>query len=139
MSAVNRKSIALLALGAAIALGGCATTGTPYRHPLQDREEARLAKLLEGRVPGKPSDCISAFDLGRMQIFDHTAIVYESGDTIWVARPSDPHSLDTSDIVVIKRTSSQLCKQDMIRTVDRTGHFTTGVVFLDDFVPYRKP
>ena len=130
--------IAPIGVGVALALAGCATTNAPYRHSVQDREEARLAQLLQGRVAGQPSSCISAFDLSRMEIYDHTAIVYETGNTIWVARPLDPHSLDASDIVVIKRTGGQLCKQDLIRTIDRTSHFTTGVVFLGDFVPYRK-
>ena len=102
------------------------------------RAEARLAKMLEGRVAGEPRSCISALDSSRLQILDRTAVVYDAGGTIWVSRPDDPNSLDSRDIVVIRRTGGQLCKQDLIRTVDRTGHFTTGVVFLGDFVPYRR-
>ncbi len=129
----------ILAVAAvAVVLSSCTTTGAPIRHAIQDREEARLAEMLRGRLPGQPRSCISAFDANRLQILDHTAIVYEAGDTVWVSRPADPHSLDTSDIVVIKRTGGQLCKQDIIRTVDRMSGFTTGVVFLGDFVPYRK-
>ena len=94
--------------------------------------------MLEGRVAGQPRSCISAFSFDRMQILDHTAMIYETGDTIWVSRPAYPHSLDTSDIVVIKRTGGQLCKQDIIRTVDRTNGFTTGVVFMGDWIPYRR-
>src|SRR5690606_9281200 len=105
----------------------------------QEREEARLAKLLEGRVPGKPESCITALSDSRLQFYDRTAVVYDAGDTIWVSRPTDPRSLATRDVVVIGRTGSQLCKQDIIRTVDRTSGITTGVVFLEDFVPYRRP
>jgi hypothetical protein len=123
------------ALAFAAALAGCAhTEGTR-----QEREEARLAKLLEGRVPGKPESCITALSDNRLQFYDRTAVVYDAGDTIWVSRPTDPRSLDTRDVVVIRRTGSQLCKQDIIRTVDRTSGITTGVVFLENFVPYRRP
>ncbi len=73
-----------------------------------------------------------------LQLIDATAIVYDAGRTIYVARPKNPRSLDADDILVIKRTGSQLCKQDIIRTVDRSFGFTTGVVFLGDFVPYTK-
>ncbi len=142
MPMTMRKPIGVLSAilsTAALALSGCATAGAPARHAFQDREEAKLATMLQGRVAGQPRSCISAFDLSRMQIINHTAMVYKSGDTIWVSRPADPHSLDTSDIVVIKRTGGQLCKQDIIRTVDRTGGFTTGVVFMGDWVPYKKP
>jgi len=128
-----RPSAAALVLGAVLA--GCAhTEGTRV-----EREEARLATLLEGRVAGEPESCIAVFNIDRLRIYDRTAVTYETGDTIWVARPTDPRSLDTRDIVVVRRTGSQLCKQDVIRTVDRTSGITTGVVFLDDFVPYRRP
>lgn len=100
--------------------------------------EARLAKMLEGRVAGKPQSCISATLSNRLQIIDETAMVYDAGKTIYVARPENPRSLDADDVLVIKRTGSQLCKQDIIRTVDRSFGFTTGVVFLGDFVPYTK-
>ncbi len=132
-SSASRTLCAVLALAAALA--GCAhTEGTR-----QQREEARLAKLLEGRVAGEPESCITAFNDNRLHFYDQTAVVYEAGDTVWVSRPTDPRSLDTRDIVVIRRTGSQLCKQDIIRTVDRTSGITTGVVFLEDFVPYRRP
>jgi hypothetical protein len=38
----------------------------------------------------------------------------------------------------MKRTSSQLCKQDIVNTADQTTGMYTGSVFLGDFVPYRK-
>lgn len=102
--------------------------------------EAKLAKLIEGRTAGKPVSCIPAqIDGQRLQIIDDTAVVYDGGSTIYVARPAAPDSLDTDhNILVINRFGSQLCKQDVIRTVDRYSGFTTGVVFLDDFTPYTK-
>jgi hypothetical protein len=39
---------------------------------------------------------------------------------------------------VIERFGSQLCTTDIIRTVDRSGGYITGAVFLGDFVPYTK-
>jgi len=120
---------------ASLALAGCVHD----RAAADDRGEARLAAMLAGRVAGEPRSCVSAYDSSRLQIIDRTAVVYDAGSTIWVSRPSDPRSLDTRDIVVIERTGSQLCKQDVIRTVDRTGGFATGVIFLGDFVPYTRP
>ena len=133
------KTLAFALAATALAVTGCAHPGGPYREREHEREEARLADMLQGRVAGEPRSCIAAFDLGRLQIIDRTAVVYDAGGTIWVARPSNPESLDSRDIVVIKRSGGQLCKQDLIRTVDRTSHITTGVVFLGDFVPYRRP
>ncbi len=100
--------------------------------------EARLAKMLEGRVAGEPQSCISAMISDRLQVIDRTAVVYDAGKTLYVARPQSPSSLDADDILVIKRFGSQLCKQDIIQTIDRTSGFMTGVLFLGDFVPYTK-
>jgi len=33
---------------------------------------------------------------------------------------------------------SRLCVQDSIRTIDRYDGYTTGALFLKDFVPYTK-
>ena len=130
------RTVIFAAAAISLAVAGCTHTGGPYRG--NEREEVRLSEMIAGRIAGEPRSCIAAFDLGRLRILDRTAVVYEAGDTIWVARPSDPDSLDTRDIVVIERTGGQLCKQDFIRTIDRTGHFMTGVIFLGDFVPYRE-
>jgi hypothetical protein len=72
-------------------------------------------------------------------VIDNTAIVYKDGNTIWVNRTAHPESLDRSDILVINRFSgSQLCKLDQVTTIDQGSGFFTGVVFLQDFVPYKK-
>jgi hypothetical protein len=117
-----------------LSLAACAHTSDTS----SDRGEAKLATLLEGRTAGTPQSCIAAFRDSRLSVIDGTAVVYDEGDAIWVARPSNPQSLRSNDILIVERTSSQLCKQDIVRTVDRTGGFPTGVVFLGDFVPYRK-
>lgn len=102
--------------------------------------EAKLAKLLEGRVAGEPRDCITTYDHGNLHVIDKTALVYERGDTVWVNRTRHPESLDDDDYLVIVKygSGSQLCRLDNITTRDRTSNFFSGVVFLTDFVPYKK-
>ena len=129
-----KKTVLALAV-ASLALTASAGVAQNRRGPDGD---ARLAKLLEGRVPGKPVSCISAQISNRLQIIDRTAVVYDSGGTVYVAKPRDPRTLNSDDILVINRFGSQLCKQDIIRTVDRNSGFMTGVVFLGDFVPYTR-
>lgn len=123
----------------AIAAASLAIGGSAMAAPTQaEKGEARLAEMLEGRVAGEPQSCIPALSDRRLEVIDETAIVYDAGDTIYVARPSDPQVLDSSDILVIERFGSQLCKHDVSRTVDRHTGFVTGIVFLDDFVPYKE-
>jgi len=128
------KTLATLLAGATLALAG--STAGLARTPAES--EAKLAHMLEGRTAGEPVNCISALRSTNIQVLEHVGIVYESGNTIYVARPSDPDQLRRNDIVVINRYGGQLCTSDMIRTVDRYQGFTTGAVFLNDFVPYTK-
>ena len=103
------------------------------------RGEAELAKMLEGRVAGEPKRCINTYGGRALNQIDGTAITYRQGGTIWVNYTRNPESIDDSEIMVIKRFSgSSLCRTDHIDLVSRSGHFLTGVIFLDEFVPYRK-
>ena len=123
----------------AIATAALALTGTQAQAETRmEKNEARLAQMLEGRVAGEPQSCVSAFRTNDIEVLEYVGIVYDAGDTIWVARATDPRSLGMNDIPIIDRFGSQLCRHDVIRTVDRYSQFTTGAVFLQDFVPYTK-
>ena len=101
--------------------------------------EQRLAKLLEGRVAGEPVSCINTPRNQRMQTIDKTAYVYGSGSTIYVQRTRNPENIDDSDTLVTNRFSSgQMCKLDQTTTIDPLVGMLTGVVFLDDFIPYTR-
>lgn len=101
--------------------------------------DQKLAKLLEGRVAGKPQDCISLYMVGSSQVIDKTAIVYRIGSTLWVNRPrSGADSLNDDDILVTKLSSSRLCSIDTVQLHDRNSDFYQGFVSLGKFVPYRR-
>ena len=130
------KNLALVLAGAALALTatGAAASST------SEAGEARLARMLEGRTAGKPVSCIDTMGSStKMQVIDEVALVYDAGKTIYVARPADPHMLRRNDAVVMDRfSSSRLYVQDVMRTIDRYDGYTTGALFLKDFVPYTK-
>ena len=129
------KILSTLLAGAALALSGTASAETTL-----ERGEAKLARLLEGHVvAGEPQRCIMAVRSNRVEVIDQVGLVYDAGDTLYVARVRDPDSLQRTDALVIDRLSSgQLCSDDASRTVDRYNGHVTGVVFLTDFVPYRR-
>ncbi|QKG72658.1 hypothetical protein HQR01_04470 [Erythrobacter mangrovi] len=102
--------------------------------------EAKLAKLLEGRVAGEPTNCIRTFGSRNITQIDGTALVYKDGKTIWVNRTRTPDAIDDSEIMVIKRfDGTNLCRTDHITLVDRLSGSFSGIIILDDFVPYRMP
>jgi hypothetical protein len=131
-----RKTIAALLAATTVLSLAVTADARPRLSP-----EAKLAKLLDGRVAGEPQDCIYLPSVHGTRIIDKTAIVYESGRTLWVNRPrSGASSLDDDDVLVtdLHGSGSQLCSIDIVRLHDRTSHFYSGFVGLGKFVPYRK-
>lgn len=126
----------LVTIIAGASLAACATTVSA--ETAVEKGEARLAKMLEGHEASEPTSCISAPRSTRLEVIDYVGVVYDAGDTIYVARPSNPRALGNNDVLIIERTSSQLCKQDVTHTIDRSLGHTSGIVFLSDFVPYKK-
>ncbi len=121
----------------ASALLGAATAAEA--RPRLTGEEA-LAKALEGRVAGKPVNCIGQAFTASTRVFDKTAIVYETGRTMYVQRPtSGVESLNNTVTLVTNIYGSQLCNVDIVRLIDRNGFFFRGFVGLGPFVPYAKP
>jgi hypothetical protein len=129
---------ALATLGLATAAHATGAHATGAHATTVEKGEARLAKMLEGRVAGQPVKCITAMRSNDLQVIDMVGLVYDAGDTIYVARPNDPRSLSSDDAVIINRQGSQLCTSDVTRTFDRYNGNISGVVFLQDFVPYKK-
>jgi hypothetical protein len=124
----------VIALAGATLLAG---TGAVQAKPRETGEE-RLARRLEGRVPGRPVNCLTQSQRDNVEIIDKTALIYGSGNTIYVNRPRNPQSLDSDDILVTRLHSSQLCKLDLVRLRDRTSNVAFGFVTLEEFVPYRR-
>lgn len=129
-----RKIALALATGAAI-LAGTAVDAKPRL-----TGEQELAKLLEGRVAGAPVSCISLFQSRDQRVIDRTAIVYGSGNVIYVNRPTNARSLDRDDVLVSTPRGGQVCDLDIVRLHDHVGggFMYNGFVGLEKFVPYRK-
>lgn len=126
---LTAASLALLALpGAAMA-----------DEKVNARGEAELAKMLEGRVAGKPVKCLPTHAMDNSTIIDKTAIVYRSGSKLYVNRPrSGAEQLDDDDILLTKLYGSQLCNVDKVDLIDRGSRMWSGFVLLGDFVPYAR-
>ncbi len=129
-----KKLLSFVAAGTALAVGSTAAQAETR----QERAEARLADLIEGRTAGEPQTCVTAYRSNDIEVIPYVGIIYDAGDTIYVARAKRPERLRSTDVPVIERFGSQLCSTDVMRTIDRHAGFTTGALFLEDFVPYTK-
>lgn len=128
------RTLSLL-LGATLLAATPAAAAAP-RAP----DEAKLARTLEGLVPGEPVDCVNLRDVRSTQIIDRTAIVYDTGRTLYVNRPrGGRESLSDWDVLVTETHSNRLCSIDVVKLYDPGARMLSGLVFLGEFVPYRKP
>ena len=121
------------------ALAGATAHSADKVNKRTEENQARLAKMLEGRTAGESVSCIPVLRPNQFEVIEGVALVYDSGDTLYVARPTDPETLRRDDVVIVDRRTSQLCNTDVVRTVDRNSGYFTGVVFLGKLVPYKKP
>ena len=125
----------LLTLAAAAAAFAPAQASSPD----PDKGERQLAQALEGRVAGEPVDCIDLHRIRSSRIINRTAIVYDSGGTLYVNRPrSGASSLKDWDVMVTRPFGSRLCRVDTVQMVSPGSHMLSGIVFLGDFVPYKR-
>jgi len=128
-----RKLLPLILAGAALS---AAAPGIAADRPSPDQQ---LAHALEGRVAGDPVDCVNLPQVRSTQIIPGTAIIYDSGGTLYVNRPrSGAESLNQWDTMVTRLNTSRLCSIDTVEMVDRGSHMLSGIVFLGEFVPYRR-
>lgn len=132
------RILSALLVGAALLTSGIPASAASARY--NSKAEARLAKALEGRVPGKPVDCINLRDIQSSEIIDRTAILYRTGgNRLYLNRPeTGAESLGRDDILVTKTSDSRLCSIDIVRLVDQGSRFEHGFVGLGAFVPYVK-
>ncbi len=103
--------------------------------------EAKLTKALEGwEKAGDPVKCIPQRNIRSSQIYNRTAIVYETiGGTRYVNRPaSGLSSLRSGDVMVTDTRSPDLCSIDIVRMYDTAAKMQTGTIGLGEFVPYKK-
>lgn len=124
------RFLLVLAVGAGI-------VGPVWAHT--DDPAAKLAKITEGRVAGKPQRCISLSQVNDTQVIDKTTVVYRAGNVYYVNNlKSGASILDSDDILVTHTFGAQLCEMDTIHMVNRFGGGRSGFAILGQFVPYTK-
>jgi len=105
----------------------------------QSKGDEQLAKLLEGRVAGKPTDCVPSRQDARIYVIDKTALIYDTGRRVYVNYTAHPEVLDSNDTLVIKDSTSSFCRTTRVdmrspSSLDMPGY----PIFLTDFIPYKR-
>lgn len=103
-----------------------------------EKGEAKLAKLIDGRVAGDPVRCLDSSQRRNLEVIDRTALVFKDGDTYYVNRPAGVDFLTWSDVPVFEIWGSQLCKMDIVHLHDRSSGLSGPALSMGEFVPYKR-
>lgn len=118
----------LLALG----LASCAV---PPQPPQQQGPPAELA----GRVAGRPQTCVTTTQLDVLRPSETAphVLLYGSGRTIWANNLASCR-FGSDDILVIRLYGSNICRGDIVRSIDRLSRIPGPACVLNEFVPYTR-
>ena len=108
--------------------------------PLTEKQSAMLMKELNGKIAGKPVNCISDYNANNLiRVSDNILLYRVSGRLVYQnnLRSTCSGLARDNDIIVSEQFGGQKCRGDIIRLVDRTSGMTGGVCSLGEFVPYR--
>jgi hypothetical protein len=102
--------------------------------------DEQLAKLLQGRVAGKPVGCIDMRPGQDMVKIRGTAVAYRDGSTWYVNHFSNGCPDLNDDTIMVTRSSiAQFCRGDIVTLkTNSPPYMVAGSCVFDDFVPYRK-
>lgn len=127
-----RLIAALLVAGA---LSG-ASVPDPQRSP---EAQAKLDKMLEGRVADRPVTCLPVVHVLHPIAVDDQTLVFRDGPRIWVNNLRGSFQcgqLDKMSDVQFGSMANQVCAGD---TMYFTSGMLQGACALGEFTPYRKP
>ena len=108
--------------------------------PLTEKQSAMLMKELNGKVAGKPVNCINDFNAyNTIRVSDNILLYRVSSRLVYQnnLRSTCSGLAGDNDIIVSEQFGGQKCRGDIIRLVDRTSGIPGGFCSLGDFVPYR--
>jgi len=94
---------------------------------------------LAGRTAGLPQNCVTTTQLDVLRPSENAphVMLYGSGRTIW-ANNLGSCRFGYDDILVMQLYGSQLCRGDIVRSLDRLSRIPGPACVLGDFVPYRR-
>jgi hypothetical protein len=101
--------------------------------------EADLSRELAGRTAGEPRACVPTSPGTNLAARGRQALVYESGDTVWVNRlAASCPGLDEMSQIVIELHGSQYCRGDHFRARHAGQSIPGPICVLESFTPYRR-
>jgi hypothetical protein len=131
----------LIAFAAVALCAGCTTASADEVAERQANGEAKLAAELRNyEQAGPPVSCVSQRNLGGNRSAGD-AIVFDGNTSAvrYVNRPAGGcPDLNFGRALIIRTTSTQLCRGDIATVLDPVSRIQYGGCGLGDFTPYRR-
>jgi hypothetical protein len=125
-------------LAIAIALGVTAAT-SPADGQHSPEAQAKLDKLLEGKIEGRTRRCLPVRQVIHPIAIDEATLAFVDGPRIWlnhVTASFECGKLDKMSDVAFEGAANQVCSGN---TLYFTSGTLQGACALSEFVPYQKP
>lgn len=129
------KRLAFAIAAALVAAGATAATEMAAPSP-------ELAKAIEGRVAGTPTECVDSQRLLGPERVDQNHLIYrQNAGRLWVNTLRDRCQPLVGDNILVfdNQFGTQLCERDRFSVQGRNGGFSSAYCFLGKFTPYDKP
>ncbi|MGP1284161.1 MAG: hypothetical protein ACTS1X_14395 [Parasphingopyxis sp.] len=137
--------VRLLPLALALPLlAGCAANAMEASNSgadsLSERDERRMAALLDGKAPGESQPCINTRPTTQTSIIGNQMILYRVGPIVYRNDLDGmcPTLRSESTLVSQRYGSSQLCSGEVVEVRDPHSGASFGSCVLGEFTPYRR-
>jgi hypothetical protein len=132
----------IIAMAALALAAGCAAQSAEQEARMEADTEAKLATELRNyEQSGPATSCVNQRDLGGNRSVGDGAIIF-SGRTsskLYVNRPAGGcPSLDFGRALIIRTSSTQLCRGEIATVFDPVSRTEYGACGLGEFTPYRR-
>lgn len=130
----------ILLIGCASLLAAGCTDARPAE-PTASEQSRMAAELVNYEQSGEPLSCVNMRDLRGNRSVGEGAIVFDGAtrSTLYVNHPpAGCPDLGFGRALVIRTTTTRLCRGDIAEVVDLTSRTNYGGCGLGDFTPYKR-
>lgn len=129
----------VLTAAAFATLAGCAPVQPQPRSP---KALAELNRYLDGRIAGKPQNCLPSYRADDMVIIDDNTVLFRDGSRVWRSEMQGGcPNLGAQRYAMVTRQfgTNSLCRGEIVQLLDTSTGTYAGSCSFGDFVPYERP
>lgn len=131
------RILSILLLGGLV--GSCAAGPPPPS--TSPKQQLAVQRLLQGKVAGRPMDCIQTFNANDMRWLDASTVAFKRGSNLVYVNHFNGGCDNYGEryALVTRQVTGQMCRGDIAQLIDPVAHFAAGSCVFGEFIPYRTP